>query len=102
MALEDWCLARVRVSGKEHKRISADDKLTFFQQLSTLVSSGTPLVEALRISAQQTQSAHMRELRELAGRLKPEIERRRVSSLFLTSVLSESPGSHPSHLFLLL
>ncbi|MHC4398925.1 MAG: type II secretion system F family protein [Planctomycetota bacterium] len=62
MSLEEWCLTKVRTSGKEHKRITTDDKLTFFQQLSTLVGSGTPLVDALRISARQTQSTRMREI----------------------------------------
>jgi len=60
MAFEDWFLAHVRVSNKEHKRITTDDKLTFFQQLATLVSSGTPLVQAIQLAAEQSQSARMR------------------------------------------
>ena len=70
MAFEDWFLARVRVSNKEHKRVKLDDKMMFFQQLSTLVSSGTPLLEALRISAGQNQSLRMRQiLEEIADRV---------------------------------
>ena len=70
MAFEDWFLARVRVSSKQHKRVSLDDKLTFFQQLSTLVSSGTTLVDALRIAARQSQSVQMRAiLEDIAARV---------------------------------
>jgi type IV pilus assembly protein PilC len=70
MALEDWFLTRARVSSKQHKRIKLDDKLSFFQQLSTLVAAGTPLVEALRISARQSQSLRMRDvLDDIAGRV---------------------------------
>lgn len=70
MAFEDWFLARVRVSSKQHKRVTLDDKLTFFQQLSTLVSSGTTLVDALRIAARQSQSVRMREiLEDIAARV---------------------------------
>ncbi len=70
MALEDWFLARVRVSSKEHRRVTLDDKMMFFQQLATLVSSGTPLMEALQIAAGQSQSTRMREiLEEVADRV---------------------------------
>ena len=33
------------------RRITLDDKMSFFQQLSTLVASGTPLLQALQIGA---------------------------------------------------
>jgi type IV pilus assembly protein PilC len=70
MALEDWCLAHARTSGKQHKRVALDDKMAFFQQLATLVSSGTPLMEAISISAEQTQSTRLRAiLQETVGRL---------------------------------
>ncbi len=70
MTFEDWLLTRARVSAKEHKRITLDDKLTFFQQLSTLVASGTPLVGALQIAARQSQSTRMRTvLEDIAGRV---------------------------------
>ncbi len=60
MAFEDWFIAHARVSSKPHKRITLDDKMTFFQQLSTLVSSGTPLLQALQICADQNQSLKFR------------------------------------------
>lgn len=64
MALEDWFLTRARVSSKEHQRIKLDDKMLFFQQLATLVSSGTPLLEAIWIAARQSQSGRMRGILE--------------------------------------
>ena len=70
MAFEDWCVAHARVSSKPHKKVKMDDKMTFFQQLSTLISSGTPLLQAIKISADQSQSTRMRRvLEEIAGRV---------------------------------
>ncbi len=70
MAFEDWFLARARVSSKEHRRVKLDDKMLFFQQLATLVTSGTPLLEAIRISAVQSQSTRLRQiLEEVADRV---------------------------------
>ncbi|NLF08647.1 MAG: type II secretion system F family protein, partial [Pirellulaceae bacterium] len=60
MAFEDWFITRARVSSKPHRGIGLDDKMTFFHQLSTLVSSGTPLLQALQISAEQNQSIKFR------------------------------------------
>ena len=52
------------------RRITLDDKMTFFQQLSTLVSSGTPLLQALQICAEQSQSLKLRRvLDQIAGRV---------------------------------
>jgi type IV pilus assembly protein PilC len=59
MAFEDWFIARARVSSRPHPRITVDDKMSFFQQLGTLVSSGTPLLQALQICSQQTQSTKL-------------------------------------------
>ncbi len=64
MAFEDWFIARARVSSKPHKGASMDDKLTFFHQLSTLIASGTPLLQAIEISADQSQSIKMRTVLE--------------------------------------
>ena len=70
MALEQWLLGHARVSGKQHQRIKMDDKMSFFQQLATLVSSGTPLLESLRIAGQQNQSTRLRAiLSDVAGRV---------------------------------
>jgi type IV pilus assembly protein PilC len=56
MGFESWAVAHARVSSKVHPAIKLDDKMSFFQQLSTLVCSGTPLLQALRQSATQSQS----------------------------------------------
>jgi type IV pilus assembly protein PilC len=70
MAFEDWFIARARVSSKPHKKVKLDDKMTFFQQLSTLICSGTPLLQAIRICSEQNQSTKMqRILEEIAGRV---------------------------------
>jgi type IV pilus assembly protein PilC len=70
MAFEDWFIAHARVSSKPHTKVKMDDKMTFFQQLSTLISSGTPLLQAIKISAEQSQSLKMRRiLDEVAGRI---------------------------------
>jgi type II secretory pathway component PulF len=70
MAVEDWLLEHVRVAHKDHKRITLDDKIVFFETLSTLVSSGTPLLEAIQIAAVQNQSTRMRTiLQGVAGRV---------------------------------
>ena len=64
MAFEDWFIAHARISSKPHKNVTLDDKMTFFQQLSTLICSGTPLLQAIQISAQQSQSLKMRRVLE--------------------------------------
>lgn len=70
MAFEDYFIARARVSSKPHKKITLDDKMAFFQQLSTLVSSGTPLLQALQISAEQNESLKLRRvLEQIAARV---------------------------------
>src|ERR1700693_2724397 len=70
MAFEDWFIAHARVSSKPHKKVKMDDRMTFFQQLSTLINSGTPLLQAIRICGEQNQSTKMqRVLEEIAGRV---------------------------------
>ncbi len=70
MAFEDWFIARARVASKGHKHVTMDDKMTFFQQLSTLISSGTPLLQAINICAEQSQSTKMSQvLAEIAGQI---------------------------------
>jgi type IV pilus assembly protein PilC len=70
MAFEEWVAAHARLASKPHKKVTIDDKMTFFQQLSTLVCSGTPLLQAIRICAEQSQSLKLRRsLEEIAGRV---------------------------------
>ena len=55
-----WLQRHVRVSSRPHPRITAEDKLRFFQQLTTLFAAGTPLLDSLWISVQQSQSIKMK------------------------------------------
>ncbi len=58
------------MSSKPHQKAKLDDKLSFFHQLSTLVSSGTPLLQALKICAGQNQSVKLRTaLAEIVNRV---------------------------------
>jgi type IV pilus assembly protein PilC len=67
---EDRFIARARVSSKPHRKVTMDDKMTFFHQLATLVMSGTPLLQALQIAAEQSQSLKMRHvLEQIASRV---------------------------------
>ena len=68
MSIAEWCVKHARVSGKPHRRVTLDDKLTFFQQLATLIASGTPLLQAMLICAEQTQSTRLQVvLEDVAG-----------------------------------
>ena len=64
MPIENWFLERARVTSKRHRRVTLDDRMTFFQQLSSLVSSGTPLLESLQICAEQSSSTKLQEILE--------------------------------------
>jgi type IV pilus assembly protein PilC len=59
MGFEEFVATHAKVSSKLHGNITVDDKMTFFQQLSTLVCSGTPLHQSLRQSANQGQSKRL-------------------------------------------
>ena len=64
MPFEEWVVSHARISKKAHKGAKLEDTLTFFHQLATLVSSGTPLVQALRIGATQCESIKLRAVLE--------------------------------------
>ena len=68
MAFEDFFLQHARVASKPHRRVTLDDKMTFFQQLGSLSAAGVPMLEAIQIAAQQSQSTRMAVvLHEIAG-----------------------------------
>jgi len=70
MGFEEWVVGHARMSSKPHSGAKLDDKLSFFHQLSTLVCSGTPLLQALKICATQNQSVKMRQvLTEIVNRV---------------------------------
>ena len=60
MSFEEWVVSHARVSKKPHRGAKLEDTLAFFHQLSTLVSSGTPLLQALKIAATQCESVKLR------------------------------------------
>ncbi len=70
MEFEDWFVSRARVSSKRHARVTTDDRVALFQQLATLISSGTPLLESIQVCAQQSESTKLQEtLDEIAERI---------------------------------
>ena len=67
---ETWVRRHIRTSAKQHPRIKGEDKLQFFQQLTTLFAAGTPLLDALRIASTQSQSQKMEAvIRTIADRV---------------------------------
>ena len=53
-------LWKPRVTNKMHPKVENVDILAFFQQLSTLFRAGTPIHDAIVMSAEQTQSEKLR------------------------------------------
>jgi type IV pilus assembly protein PilC len=64
LPFEDWVVAHARISKKPHRAARLEDILSFFHQLSTLVSSGTPLLQALKIATAQCESVKLQEILE--------------------------------------
>ena len=64
MPFDEWVVAHARISTKPHTGAKVEDTLAFFHQLSTLVSSGTPLLQALKIAAAQSESIKLRRILE--------------------------------------
>ena len=59
LAFDEWVVAHARISKKPHRRAKLEDTLTFFHQLATLVNSGTPLLQALKIATSQCESVKL-------------------------------------------
>jgi type IV pilus assembly protein PilC len=57
---DEWVVAHARISKKAHKGAKLEDTLSFFHQLATLVSSGTPLLQGLKIAVAQCESLKLR------------------------------------------
>ncbi len=60
MPFDEWVVAHARISKKAHKGTKLEDTLSFFHQLATLVSSGTPLLQGLKIAVAQCESLKLR------------------------------------------
>lgn len=57
-----------RLRSKKHKGIKGDDIVSFFQQLSTLLTAGTPLLRSLQVAGEQSESEKLIDvLRALAA-----------------------------------
>jgi type IV pilus assembly protein PilC len=61
LAFEEWVVAHARTAKKAHKAAKIEDTLSFFHQLATLVTSGTPLLQALNIATAQCESLKLQE-----------------------------------------
>src|ERR1700678_906691 len=59
LAYDEWVVAHARISKKPHRAAKLEDTLTFFHQLATLVTSGTPLLQALKIATSQCESSKL-------------------------------------------
>jgi type IV pilus assembly protein PilC len=90
MTMDDFLLQRARVSGKRHKRVTMDDKMTFFQQLGSLQTAGIPLLDALRIAAEQCQSDRLTSILRY-------VNNRVASGSSLEQALAEQRGVFEDH-----
>jgi type IV pilus assembly protein PilC len=90
MAFEDWFVAHARLASKPHTKAAIDDKMTFFHQLSTLICSGTPLLQALQICTEQNQSLKLQ-------RILAHIVDRVSSGSSLHAAAAEHPGVFQHH-----
>ena len=83
-AKSSFNLLAPRIETRRHERVKAPDKVALFRQLRTMFSAGTPIHEALVVSAGQTESKQLEKvMHEVADH---------VSA---GSSLSEAFGSHP-------
>ncbi len=70
MEFEVFVAEHARTSSKPHAGLKLDDTMSFFHHLSTLVNAGTPLLQAIQICSEQTQSNKLRKvLDEIAFRV---------------------------------
>jgi type IV pilus assembly protein PilC len=67
---QGFLLSRARVQQSKHKKATLDDVCSFFQQMATLLNAGTPLLSALRLCAEQSESVRFSAIaKEMAGRV---------------------------------
>jgi type IV pilus assembly protein PilC len=70
MGATEWLLSRARVQTKKHKGAGLDDVAAFFQQLNTLLNAGTPLMSALRMYSDQSESLKLGKIvREISEKI---------------------------------
>ena len=59
LPFDEWVVAHAQISKKPHRGAKLEDTLCFFHQLATLVNSGTPLLQALKIATAQCESVKL-------------------------------------------
>ncbi len=63
-------LSMARVQSKKHKGNTIDDLVSFFQQFSTLLNAGTPLLSSLRLAGEQSESEKLSKvIKEIANKV---------------------------------
>lgn len=56
MSFETFVAGHARTASKRHAKATLDDLMSFFHQLATLVSAGTPLLRSIEQAARQSES----------------------------------------------
>jgi type IV pilus assembly protein PilC len=70
LAFDEWVVAHAQISKKPHRGAKLEDTLCFFHQLATLVNSGTPLLQALKIATAQCESLKLQSvLEQITGKV---------------------------------
>src|SRR4029079_16985624 len=77
-------LSHARVSSKKHKGIKSDDIFNLFQQLSTMIQAGMPLMDAIVLSGSQSQSTRL-------GRVMDQIATKVQAGTALYVAMNDSP-----------
>src|SRR5687767_1027285 len=85
-----WLLSKARVSNGRHKGIKGDDIFNLFQQLSTMIMAGMPLMDALQLSGAQTQSKKL-------GGIMEQISAKVQAGSSLWAAAAEYPKIFESH-----
>ena len=85
-----WLLSKARVSSGRHKGIKGDDIFNLFQQLSTMIMAGMPLMDAIQLSGAQTQSKKL-------GGIMESIASRVQAGSSLWAAAAEYPKIFESH-----
>src|SRR4051812_42454695 len=83
-------LSHARVSSKKHKGIKSDDIFNLFQQLSTMIQAGMPLMDAIVLSGSQSQSTRL-------GRVMDQIATKVQAGTSLNAAMQDYPKIFESH-----
>ena len=65
-----WYVAYARVRSRPHAAVRLADSLSFFRQLTTLLRGGTPILEAIQVAGDESESLRFRKaLQKVAARV---------------------------------